>query len=93
MGKAILAHNVRFENVVAAMPLVPVTSHTITDPVLLKKVAAPAVIELLSVSGLRSLAVWYASLPSAKSDTKKEASRSVAHQSTTMSLVKRLRAS
>ena len=37
MGKAILAHNERFESTVVAKPLAPVTSHTITDPVLLKK--------------------------------------------------------
>lgn len=37
MGKAILAHNERFENAIVAKPLTPVTSHTITDPLLLKK--------------------------------------------------------
>lgn len=37
MGKAILAHNERFENAVVAKPLAAVTSHTITDPVLLKQ--------------------------------------------------------
>ncbi len=37
MGKAILAHNERFEKAVIDKPLAPMTSHTITDPVLLKR--------------------------------------------------------